>query len=87
VLPESDGRGKPRIRGTRVDVDATLVEVIRFIGRPCTIEEIVAMWGKLRSRRESPLAHDLGRLVIAADKRARKAAKRIASPTLLGRDE
>lgn len=77
-LDENDGRGKPRIRGLRVDVDATLIAVMQHIGRPCTIDEIVAAWGKLRSRRVDPLAGDLGRLIVADAKRARKLALRAA---------
>lgn len=76
VLPESDGRGKPRVRGIRVDVEATLYKVIEFIGRPCTIEEIMAAWGRLRDKRTNPLPVDLGRIITAEDKRARKAARR-----------
>jgi ribosomal protein S18 len=75
-LPDTDLRGKPRLRGIRVDVEATLIKVIEFIGRPATIEEIVAAWGRLRDRRSAPLANDLGRIIAAADKRARKAARR-----------
>jgi hypothetical protein len=58
-----------------VDVEATLLNVIQFIGRPCTIEEITSSWGKLREKRDAPLAADLGRLIVANEKRERKAAK------------
>lgn len=78
-LPESDGRSRPRLRGIRVDVEATLVKVMEFIGRPATIDEITQAWGRLRDRRSAPLASDLGRIIAAADKRARKAAKRAAA--------
>jgi hypothetical protein len=75
-LPETDGRSKPRLRGMRVDVEATLIRVIEFIARPCSLEEILSAWGKLREKRSSPLPNDLGRIIVAADKRARKAARR-----------
>lgn len=75
-LPDSDGRARPRLRGITVDVEATLVKVMEFINRPATIEEIVSAWGKLRGKRSSPLPNDLGRIIVAADKRARKAARR-----------
>lgn len=75
ILPENDGRGKPRLRGQRVDVEATLIKVIEFIGRPCTIDEISEAWGRLRSKRTSPLASDLACIIRAADKRKRRAAK------------
>lgn len=78
VLDENDGRGKPRLRGIRVDVGATLLEVMRHIGRPAHMEEILAAWGRLRSKRTDPLAGDLGRLIVADEKRARKLAKRAA---------
>jgi hypothetical protein len=78
VLGEDDGRGKPRMRGMRVDVEATLSKVMEHIGRPCTIDEIVAAWGKLRAKRTNPLAGDLGRLIVADAKRARKQLARQA---------
>lgn len=78
-LPDSDGRSAPRLRGIRVDVEATLIKVVEFIGRPATTDEIVQAWGRLRDKRSSPLPNDLGRIIAAADKRARKAAKRAAA--------
>jgi hypothetical protein len=77
-LPESDRRGHPRLRGTRVDVEATIIEVIRNIGRPCSIKEIESAWGRLRAKRSDPLPYDLSRIIVAADKRVRKMAKRAA---------
>jgi len=71
-----DGRLLPRIGKVRVDVEATLIEVIRHIGRPCTLEEILAGWGRLRERRTSPLSLDLARIIAAEDKRKRRAEKR-----------
>lgn len=75
IPPKDDRRFSPKLRGARVNVEATLVEVIRHIGRGCTIEEIMAGWGRLRDKRTSPLAHDLARIIAADDKRKRKAAK------------
>ena len=75
-LPESDRRGRPRLRGISVDVETTLVEVIRRIGRPCTIEEITEAWGRLRDRRSSPLSSDLATIIAAKDKREAKMRKR-----------
>jgi hypothetical protein len=62
-LPDTDGRGKPRLRGIRIDVEKTIIGIIRFIGRSCTTEEVLAAWGKLRDRRTSPLPNDLGRIL------------------------
>jgi hypothetical protein len=76
-LPDTDRRSRPRLRGITVDVEATLYEVVGHIGRPCTIEEITAAWGKLRDRRTSPLPVDLAALIKADDKRARRNAKRL----------
>lgn len=76
VIPESDKRGRPRLRGIQVDVEATLVKVIDRIGRPCTIKEITSAWGKLRDKRSQPLAADLATIISAQDKRERKMAKR-----------
>lgn len=74
-LSDTDRRGRPRLRGITVDVEATLMQVIDHIGRPCTIEEITLAWGKLRDRRTSPLPTDLARLIKAEDKRKRRAEK------------
>lgn len=74
VLPD-DGRYKPRLRGIKVDVEKALLSVINNIGRPCTIEEIMGVWGKLREQRHAPLANDLARLIKAEDRRKNKLAK------------
>ena len=74
-LPETDGRTKPRLRNIPIDVEKTLMDVIRFIGRPCSAEEIIGAWGKLRDRRSSPLSHDLGRILKAVDRRNRRLQK------------
>lgn len=79
ILSETDGRGRPRLRGISVDVEATLIEVIRRIGRPCTIEEITGAWGRLRDRRSSPLPSDLATIIAAKDKRARKMQRRASA--------
>lgn len=71
-----DGRLAPRLRGIRVDVEATLINVIKYIGRPCTLDEILVAWGRLRERRDAPLSADLARIIAADDKRKRKARKR-----------
>lgn len=76
VPREDDGRARPRIRGIRIDVEATLIKVVEFIGRPATIDEILTAWGRLRGKRNAPLPNDISRIIVAADKRARKAAKR-----------
>lgn len=72
---DGDKRLEPRLRGIRVDVESTLIEVIRYAKRPCTLEEILSAWGRLRSRRESPLAADLACIIAAEDKRKRKAER------------
>jgi hypothetical protein len=77
VLPETDRRGRPRLRGISVDIEATLVAIVTRIGRPCTIEEITKAWGRLRDRRSSPLASDLATIIAAKDKRERKLARRL----------
>lgn len=71
-----DRRTAPRLHGSRVDVEGTLIEIIKVIGRPCTLEEIQQAWGQLRERRNNPLASDLATIIKAADKRARRAMKR-----------
>jgi hypothetical protein len=76
ILPETDRRGRPRLRGIPVDVEATLIAVVTRIGRPCTIEEISEAWGRLRDRRSSPLPSDLATIIAAKDKRERKMARR-----------
>lgn len=77
-VPETDRRGRPRLRGISVDVEATLVAIITRIGRPCSIEEISEAWGKLRDKRSSPLASDLATIIAAKDKREAKMKRRAA---------
>ena len=78
ILPETDKRSHPRLNNTRVDVDEMLVEIIRYVGRPCTVDEIKTVWGRLRQARKSPLPRDLANLLIAQDKRKTRQLKRIA---------
>lgn len=73
-----DGRLAPRLRGIRVDVEATIVAIMQQLGRPVTLDEILAGWGRLRERRTAPLASDLACIIAAADKRKRKSAKLVA---------
>lgn len=75
-LPDTDRRGRPRLRGISVDVEATLVAVVTRIGRPCTLEEITEAWGRLRDRRSSPLPSDLATIIAAKDRREARNAKR-----------
>ena len=75
ILPETDRRARPRLRGTSVDVEETMLKIIERIGRPCTIEEISEAWGRLRDRRSSPLPSDLATIISAKDKRERKMKK------------
>lgn len=77
-LPDTDRRGSPRVRGVRIDVEETLLEIMKYLERPSTIDEIMMAWGRLRSHRQSPLPADLARIIIAADRRKAKAAKRAA---------
>jgi len=77
-LPETDRRSRPRLRGISVDIEETILAIMSRIGRPCTIEEITAAWGRLRDRRSAPLASDLATIIAAKDKRERKMAKRAA---------
>lgn len=77
-VPDTDKRSRPRLRGLRVDVEGTLVAILRHIGRPSTLEEIQCAWGKLRDNRASPLPVDLANIIVAEDRRAARNAKRAA---------
>jgi hypothetical protein len=85
VIPETDKRGRPRLRGIQVDIEETLVQIVKRIGRPCTIEEISAAWGRLRDKRSSPLASDLATIIAAKDKRDRKMIRRAKSALTTGK--
>lgn len=80
-LKETDRRGLPMIRGIRIDIDATLMATIVYIGRPCAVEEIMAAFGRLRDRRSDPLPVDLACIIKAQEKRERRAAKAAALHT------
>ena len=75
-----DKRLRPRLKGIPVDVEATLIELMREEDRGLTIEEIQAAWGKLRVKagRESA-AHDLRALILAERKRERKRGRSAAA--------
>lgn len=70
-----DARLDPKLRGIRVDVEKTLLEVVLHAGRAVSLEEILAAWGRLRSKRTDPLAVDLSRIIAAEDKRKRKSQR------------
>lgn len=72
-----DARTLPRLRGVPVDVEATIVEILRDRGRPATVEEIQAAWGRLRGeRKHGSLAGDIGRIIKAQHRRDQRSARR-----------
>lgn len=72
-----DARTRPRLRGMPVDVEATVVDILRNMGRPASVEEIQAAWGRLRGeRKHGSLAADIGRIIEAQRRRDERAARR-----------
>lgn len=75
-----DKRLEPRLGGKIVDVCETLVGILRDMGKPATIEELVHAWGKLREKRKTAsLAGDMTTIIEAKRRQDRKAAKRAAA--------
>ena len=75
---DGDKRLRPRIRGVPVDVEATVIEIMRSLDRPCTTEEIVAAWGRLRTERQhATVAGDVAALIEAQRRREARNAKRL----------
>ncbi len=75
-LRDSDKRLRPRLKGIPVDVEKTLISMMRAIGKPLMIEEIEVAWGRLRtSRKHETVAGDLKALIVAQQRRERRLAK------------
>lgn len=72
---DSDGRLRPRLRKVPVDVEATLVAILRDAGKPCSIDEIHEAWGKLRAGKVGTVVGDMQRIMAAKEKRERRAKK------------
>ena len=72
-----DARTLPRLRGVPVDVEATIVAILRDMGRPASIEEVQFAWGRLRGeRKHGSLAADMGRIIQAQRRRDERNARR-----------
>jgi hypothetical protein len=82
VVPnESDRRFRPRLGGIPVNVEAKIVELMGSIGRPVPIEEIAQAWGRLRGekkRKKGNAAADVRAILLAGERRKKRAAKRLA---------
>ena len=77
VPPDNDGRFKPRIGRVPVDVERTLLKLLTAANKPCTIEEIMAAWGKLRTeRKHDSVVGDMVAIIAAQRRRAERMAKR-----------
>jgi hypothetical protein len=75
----NDARLKPRMGRRPVDLDETLMSIFVEAGRPLTMEEIYAAWGKLRTlRKTNSLAGDMTAIILAQRRREEKNAKRAA---------
>ena len=73
-----DARLRPKIKGLPVNVEATLIELMREEARPLTVEEISTAWGRLRLKANRvSAAHDLRALILAERRRQSRAAKRV----------
>lgn len=78
-LDPNDKRFRPRLGRRPVDLDETLVQIFLDAGRPLQIEEVVAAWGRLRSKRKTEsLAGDMRALIEAQRLRDMRNAKRAA---------
>lgn len=67
-----DKRYRPRLAGVPVDVETEVIGLLMRAGRPCTADEIVEAWGRLRAERTGSIAANVVRLAAAEQKRERK---------------
>jgi hypothetical protein len=78
-MDSNDKRLRPRLGRRPVDLDDTLIEIFETAGKPLRIDEIIAAWGKLRSKRKTEsLAGDMRTIIAAQHKRDAKNARRAA---------
>lgn len=76
-MEDGDKRLRPRMGRRPIDLDETLISIFTDAGRPLQMEEILAAWGKLRSKRKhASLAGDMTALIEAQRKRDERNAKR-----------
>ena len=75
---EGDGRLRPRLGRIPVDVGNEIVGILTSLGRPATIDEIVAAWGRLREeRRRGSIAGDMVAIIEAQRRRNERNLKRL----------
>lgn len=68
-------RDRPRLKGVPVDVERELYGILERAGRGLTEQDLIEAWAKLRPRpNRQSIAGDLAKIIVAGDKRARKAA-------------
>lgn len=74
---ETDRRFLPRIARVPVEIENAIVAAMVSIGRPCTIEEILEAWAKLKSKgRAGTIEGNILYIIQSKDKRAEKLARR-----------
>jgi hypothetical protein len=80
VPPDDDRRFRPRIAGIPVEVEESILLLFERMDRPCSVDEVVQAWGRLRTRRRrGNLVADLRALIEAEQRRERRAAKRLST--------
>jgi hypothetical protein len=74
-----DKRRLPRFRGVPIEIEQAVLGALESIGRPATLEEIIAAWVRLKADRGGgAVSHHLVAIIKADDRRARKNARRAA---------
>jgi hypothetical protein len=75
---DDDGRYRPRLGRIPVNVETEIFKIFEAFGRPVTMEEILAAWGKLREdRKHATVAGDVTALIAAQRRRQARAQKRL----------
>ncbi len=68
---------RPRLGNMPVHVVPELIQMFTDFGRPVSLEEIMAAWGRLREKRKNPLVSDMSALIAAQRRREARNLKRL----------
>jgi hypothetical protein len=75
---DGDKRFRPRLGRIPVEVEDELVKLLHNLGRPASIDEIVAAWGQLREKRKAgTIAANMAQIIAAQQRREARNAKRL----------
>lgn len=78
-----DKRYRPRLGRIPVEIEDELIKMLTDLGKPVTIDEILAAWGRLREKRSGgSVAQNMAAIIAADQRRQDRNARRLRAMRL-----